>query len=324
MSVNRIEKQNVVLTKIKENMSLTSVIVALIVLSAVWGQLTPHFLTFQNFKNICIYISANGIMAAGLTIVLLEGGLDLAQVSLMALVGMAVGIGYEHGASSGEIILIATLVGISGGVFNGVLISVLGINPFIATLGTQLIFRGLAFIVTDGRYISVKNPMIHYLGFNTFLKLPSMVLIMIAVYIIVWFILKYTAFGRNVYNVGGSRIASHLSGISIRKVDMISYVISGICCGIASLLYIAQGSVALNNAGSGSEMDVITATILGGLSLTGGKGSIINTLFGVVLLAVIANGMSLLSISSYYQMLFKGVILIFAVFMDSVKNSRAQ
>lgn len=307
----------------QQNMSVGSVFAAIVVICIIWSVMTPYFFTASNFVNICIYVAANGIMAAGLTVTLLLGGLDLSQMSMMALSGMVVAIGYQRGMSGLGLIVIAVIIGIICGAFNGILITFMGINPFIATLGTQLVFRGLAFIATNGNYVSIKDSVIRFIGFESILGLPTMFWIMMTVYIILGLLLKYTQYGRNVYSVGGSRIAARLSGISVRKVEMTSYIISGLCCGIASILYIAQGSVALNNAGTGSEMDIMTAAILGGLSMSGGKGSVVNTFAGVVLLSIIANGMSLLSISSYYQMLIKGLILISAVFIDRIREQKS-
>ena len=303
--------------------SIGSVLIALVVISILWGIKTPYYFTFSNLQNICVYISANGIMAAGLTLTLVLGGLDLSQMSLMAMAGMIAGIAFQHGANGFVMLLIAAGIGIVGGAVNGILISVAGINPFIATLGTQLVYRGLAFIVTNGKYITVKDPFIHFIGKEKIIGLPSMFWLMLIIYIVLAFIMKYTQYGRNIYSVGGNKTASRLSGIYVQKVEIISYIIAGLCSGMAAILYIAQGSVALNNAGTGSEMDIMTAAILGGLSVSGGKGTVFNTFMGITLLSVIANGMSLLSISSYYQMLIKGLILIVAVFVDSLRESRA-
>ncbi|HAF61548.1 MAG TPA: ribose ABC transporter permease [Anaerolineaceae bacterium] len=306
---------------IKKNFSsVGSIVLALIGICVVWSRLTPYFFTFANFKNISVYIAANGIMAAGLTVVLLMGGIDLSQMALMALSGMCVAIGYENGASGLTLILIAILAGLLGGLFNAFLITKLRIMPFIATLGSQLVFRALAFISTSGRYVTIKDPLIKFVGFGSVLGLPTLLLIMLVVYIIVWFVLKYTQYGRNVYSVGSSAPASFLSGVNIQKERIISYVICGACSGLASILYIAQGSVALNNAGTGNELDIIAGVILGGLSMSGGKGSVVNTLLGILLMAVIANGMSLLSVSSYYQMLLRGVILLAAIFLDTIRG----
>ena len=157
-------KQSIIPQFLKKNASFTSIFVALILISIVWSVLTPYYLTLSNFKNICVYVSANGIMAAGLTITLVLGGLDLSQISLMALSGMAAAIGYEHGLRGITLLLVAMLVGIVGGMINGCLITYMGINPFIATLATQLAFRGMAFIVTDGRYISINDTMVRFIG----------------------------------------------------------------------------------------------------------------------------------------------------------------
>lgn len=194
-------KQSIIPQFLKKNASFTSIFVALILISIVWSVLTPYYLTLSNFKNICVYVSANGIMAAGLTITLVLGGLDLSQISLMALSGMAAAIGYEHGLRGITLLLVAMLVGIVGGMINGCLITYMGINPFIATLATQLAFRGMAFIVTDGRYISINDTMVRFIGFNSIFGLPSMFWIMILVYLIIGFVMKYTQYGRNIYSV---------------------------------------------------------------------------------------------------------------------------
>jgi len=184
----------------------------------------------------------------------------------MALCGMCVAIGYENGASGLTLILIAIIVGLLGGLFNAILVTKLRIMPFIATLGTQLVFRAMAFISTDGDYITIKDPIIKFIGFNSIGGFPVLLLIMIGVYIIIAFTLKYTQYGRNVYAVGSSAPAAFLSGVNIQKERIISYVICGACSGLASILYIAQSSVALNNAGTGNELDIIASVILGGLS----------------------------------------------------------
>jgi ribose transport system permease protein len=316
--------QNSAVALFKKGGSVGTILSAIILMSIIWGVLSPYYFTPSNIRNIGTYVAANGIMAAGLTITLVMGGLDLSQISLMALCGMVAGIGYQSGMSGPLLLLIAACVGILGGAFNGMLITFMGINPFIATLGTQLVYRGLAFIITNGHYITVHGPMIQTIGTGSFLQVPIMFWIMLVVYLLIGFVMKYTLYGRDIYSIGGNEQAAHLCGIAVPTVKMISYTISGLSAGIAAILYIAQGSVALNNAGTGSEMDVMTAAILGGLSLTGGKGTVLNTFMGVVLLSVIANGMSLLSIGSYYQMLIKGLILIIAVFLDVLRETRQQ
>jgi ribose transport system permease protein len=308
---------------LKKNMSVGSVVIALIGLSVIWTFMTPYFLTIANLKNLSLYIAANGVMAAGLTIAMITGSIDLSQISLMALCGMLVGIATKNGVSGFPLIFISIIPGILGGMMNAVSVCILGISPFIATLGGQLLFRSLAFISTDGVYISVQDWLIRSIARGEFLGLPAMLWILIIIYAVFWFILKFTQFGRNAYSTGGNPVAAYLAGINIKKIRFIALMFAGGCSGLASLLYIAQGRVALNNAGTGAEMDIMAGVILGGISFAGGSGSVINSLLGITLLGVIANGMSLLGITPYFQMLIKGLILLIAVFLDTLRRKNS-
>lgn len=300
-----------------------SSIISLIVLAILWSSLSPFFFTFANLKNIMAYISANGIMAVGITIVFILGGIDLSQMALMALSGMVAGYFYSTGAVSGfGIVLISIIVGLVGGLINGVIISKLNLLPFVATLGTQLIYRALAFILTDGTYIAIHDDVIRFIGFNTILGLPTMFWIMLLVYAIFAVVLKFTRIGRNIYSVGGGATVAKLSGINVEKTSIIGYAICGLTCGISSILYMAQGSIAMNSAGTGCEMDTMSAAILGGISMSGGRGNLLNTFLGVILLSVIENGMSLLSFDSYAKMFIKGIILLVAVFIDIIRQKK--
>lgn len=308
------------LKRILLNGNVGSVLFALIGLCILWSILSPYFLTWSNFKNIAIYSSYTGIMACGLSMVLLTGSIDLSQMPMMALCGMMMAISFRAGVSGGWLFLIAALCGVLCGVINALIVNYLNIIPFVATLGTQLIFRACAFMTTNGVYITIKDSMIRYIGHGEILGLPVMLFIMAVVFVISWFILKYTQFGRNLYSCGSSAQAAHLSGINVKKTKVFAYIGSGVCCGIASVVYTAQTGVALNNAGTGAEMDVMASVIIGGMSMAGGQGNIINTLLGVILMSVVANGMGLLGLNPYFQMLFKGIILIAAIFIDTLRN----
>lgn len=299
-----------------------STFIALIVLCIVWSIMTPYFLTFTNFVNIGTYISANGIMAVGLTVAMLLGGLDLSHMAVMALGGMVLGILYEAGCSPIIYMGAAILTGAVCGVGNAIVITYLGINPIIATMGTQLIYRSIAFLSTNARNISINSPALQVIGFGKWLGIPVMLWIMAAVAAVVAFFLKYTQTGRNIYSVGGSDLASYLSGINVEKTKFIAYIISGCCAGIASILYCAQSMTAMPNIGQGNEMNQIASVILGGIALNGGKGTIGGTIIGIVLLSVISNGMTLLSLSPYIQMLIKGAILIIAVAIDVLRSKK--
>ena len=314
-------KKNTSLVKrILFNGNIGSVLFALIVLCIIWSILSPYFFTWSNFKNIAIYSSYTGIMACGLSMVLLTGSIDLSQMPMMALCGMMMAVSYRAGMGGAALFLVAILTGVVCGAINAVIVNYLNIIPFVATLGTQLIFRACAFLLTDGVYVTIKDTMIRTIGYGEFIFLPIMLYIMAVVFVISWFILKYTQFGRNLYSCGSSAQAAHLSGINVKRTKVFAFIASGICCGIAAVVYTAQTGVALNNAGTGAEMDVMAAVIIGGMSMAGGQGNIINTLLGVILMSIVANGMGLLGLNPYFQMLFKGAILIGAIFIDTLRN----
>lgn len=303
--------------------SYGSVLVAVIALSVVWAFSSPYFLTLANIKNIGVYMAAAGIIAAGVTVSMLLGGLDLSQMSIMAFSGIMVGMAYNAGIHGVWLLVVAIGVGLLGGVCNGCIMNFMGIDPIITTLGTQLVFRALAYVVSDGNMITVKDEFIMWIGRGKLLGIPVMFVIMILVYVIIGIVLKYTQFGRNVVSVGGSSEAAYLSGINVKKTRAGAFMISGSCAGLATLLYIAQGYVATPNQGTGADMDCIAAVIIGGLSVAGGKGSVWGTLLGMLFFSILANGMGLLSMNSYSQMFVKGLLLLVAVYIDIARNKKS-
>ena len=315
------------LKKIKSfvlNGNVGSVVIALAVLCVVWSLLTPYFLTLANVRNLMVYSAYMGIMASGLTFVFLTGCIDLSQMPMMAMCGMLMAVAYQKGVSGFGLFVIPMIGGLVGGCLNGFIVNQLRITPFIATTGTQLIFRACAYLLTNGVYITVKDSMIRSIGYGSFLGIPIMFYIMVIVLLISWFIMKYTQFGRNLYSCGSSPQAAHLAGINVKRTKALAYIASGVCCGIASVVYTAQTGVALNNAGTGAEMDIIAATVIGGTSMAGGRGSAFSTFLGVVLMSVVANGMGLLGMSPYFQMMLKGIILVLAVFIDIIRDSASK
>ena len=267
-------------------------------------------------------MSASGIIAAGVTVSMLLGGLDLSQMATMAMSGIFVGIAYNHGVHGVGLLFVAIGVGLVGGIINGLIMNYLHIDPIITTLGTQLVFRAIAYIASDGNMIKVQDEFIKWIGRGKIAGIPVTMIIMILVYTIIGIVLKYTRFGRNVISVGGSSEAAYLSGINVKKTRAIAFMISGACAGLATMLYIAQGYVAQPNQGAGADMDCIAAVIIGGLSVAGGKGNIIGTLLGMLFFSILANGMGLLSMNSYAQQLVKGLLLLTAVYIDIVRNKK--
>ncbi|MDE7221131.1 MAG: ABC transporter permease [Oscillospiraceae bacterium] len=299
-----------------------SVLIAVIVLGIAFSFASPYFFTVANLKNIGVYMSASGIIAAGVTVSMLLGGLDLSQMSIMAFAGVMVGMAHQAGISGVGLLLVAVLCGVVGGAINAFVMNVLGIDPILTTIGTQLIFRALAYMISKGQYYSISDPLITWIGRGKLFGISTMIWITLAVYIIVGVMLKYTQFGRNVITIGGSPQAAYLSGISVKKTKTFAYIISATCAGLASLLFVAQAYTCAPNAGSGNDMDCIAAVVIGGLSVSGGKGSIIGTALGMLFFSMLANGMSLLSMDVYAQKLVKGALLLLAVYIDIVRSRK--
>lgn len=302
--------------------SQISIFVALVVLAVVFSFLSPYFMTSANWKSILVYCSYTSVMAAGLSVVIIQGGIDLSQVSNMAFNIMVAALALNSGMNIGLVLLLVVASSALVGFINACMVTYGKINPLIATLGTQMILRAFAFILTDGAYISTNNEVLSFIGKGNIIGIPVLLIMMAIIYIVISLLLKYTQFGRNVYVVGGNPLASYYSGINIDRVRLISYVISGVTAGVAAIMLLSMTSVALCNVGTGSDMDIIIAAVLGGISMAGGKGNVIGVLFGVLLLAVLANGMTLLSVNTYMQAVLKGLILILAIYFDSVRNAK--
>lgn len=293
---------------------------ALLLICIVLTICSPYFLQMRNFKNILSYVSIAGVMSAGLTVVMLMGCMDLSQYAVMAMIGMFVGKMLQGGVSPFLAIIAAIGMGAIVGAINAFTVTKMHIVPMIATIGMQLIARAIAYLSTGGIYIMVDNQVFYNIGYEEILGLPYLVWVLLIVNFGLAFVLSNTAFGRKVFAVGGNAQACELSGISVNKMKLVGYLISGITAGIAAVLCTAQVSAAYPTAGNGQEMDCTAAVFLGGLSVGGGKGSIIGTFIGVVLIAVLLNGMTLLSINAYYQVLLKGLVLIVAVYIDQIRQ----
>lgn len=310
---------------IKKQGTEFSILLILIVLVVISSFVSPYFLTPANFANIGTSFSYIGTIAAGLTVVMLMGGIDLSQMSAMAVSVMLLGIlSSRVGVNIWIAIAVAVLAGAVSGVINGFIITRMNVIPMIATIGTQMIFRAVAYISTNGSQIALHSDVIDVIGFKkVFGVVPVMLVISLAVFLIIGLILKYTILGRKIYAIGANPTTSYLSGIKNKQIMMIGYIICGITSGIAGVVWAAQLSSSIATAGSGSEMIPIAAAVIGGVSLSGGKGSIVGTLLGVAVLTVLANIMVLLQIDSFYQMMINGIILILAVYVDSLRNKKA-
>ncbi|WP_246000627.1 ABC transporter permease subunit [Brevibacillus panacihumi] len=293
---------------------------ALIVI--VLSVITNDFLTVSNIFNVLRQISINALIAFGMTFVILTGGIDLSVGSILAL-SSAISAGLMAGGMDTWLaILIGLLAGAVMGAINGVVIAKGRVAPFIATLATMTIFRGLTLVYTQGRPITGLNSDFAILGKGFFLEIPMPVIWMLISFAILYFILRHTTFGRHVYALGSNEEATRLSGISTSKVKVMVYAISGLFAAISGVILTSRLNSAQPTAGTSYELDAIAAVVLGGTSLSGGNGWIVGTLIGAMIIGVLDNGLNLLDVSSFYQSVVKGAVILLAVLIDRSKAKK--
>ena len=292
------------------------IVIALALIGATLTAATPNFLTAANLINVARQISLNGILAVGVTFVLLTGGVDLSLGSVVALAGV-VAAGFAHPGSYPVAvpILMGIMAGTACGAANGLVVTRGGVAPFIVTLGMMTVARGLALVVSGGKPVSGMSPELTRLAGDVG-GLPIPVLVLGAVSLASWAFLGNTRLGRYVYAVGGNENAARAAGISVGQVKMFAYTLCGALAGLAGVVLAARITTGQPNAAVAYELDAIAAVVIGGTSLSGGVGGIGGTLLGVLLMGVINNGLDLLNVSSYYQQIIKGVIIIGAVWLD--------
>ena len=283
--------------------------------------ITPQFLTLSNLTIIVTQVSINALLAFGVTFVIITGGIDLSLGSIVAVTGVTSAM-LAHPDSYPVLIpiVMGLLAGLLMGAFNGFIITKSKIAPFIVTLGTMTIGRGLALILSDGRPVSNLSDSFNYLGSGTVFGIPFLILIFILVFALCSIILSKTILGRHIYAIGGNEQAARATGINIDRVKLSVYSISGLLAGLAGILLASRITTGQPNAGAGFELDAIAAVVIGGTSTAGGRGTMTGTLIGVLLIGVINNGLDLLNVTSYYQQVVMGIIIIGAVIVDSLNQ----
>ncbi len=296
-------------------------LIAFLLICIALAIISPKFLTVQNGLIIVTQVSINALLAFGVTFVIITGGIDLSIGSIVAVVGV-VSASFAHPDTYPVIvpILMGLLVGIGFGALNGWVITRSNVPPFIVTLGTMTIGRGLALILSKGRPVSNLSDEFNFLGGGKILGIPTLILILLVAFAVCSVVLRKTVLGRYMYAVGGNEPASRASGINVSRVKMKVYVLAGGLAALAGILLTSRISTGQPNAGEGFELDAIAATIIGGTSTTGGTGTMTGTLIGALLIGVISNGLDLLNVSSYYQQVVMGVIIVGAVVLDSMKK----
>ncbi|AKD54669.1 ABC transporter permease [Spirosoma radiotolerans] len=296
-------------------------LVAFVAVCLVLSLTTPKFLTVQNLMIILTQVSINALLAFGVTFVIIAGGIDLSIGSMVAVTGVVAAMFAHPDTYPVAVPVLAGLgAGLLFGAVNGFIITRSKVPPFIVTLGTMTIGRGLALILSKGRPISNLSDSFNFLGGGKFLGIPTLIFILIALFIVCSVVLKRTVLGRYIYAVGGNEQAANASGIRLTTVKMVVYTLCGGLAALAGILLTSRITTGQPNAGTGFELDAIAAAIIGGTSTSGGTGTMTGTLIGALLIGVISNGLDLLNVTSYYQQVVMGAIIIGAVVLDSMNQ----
>lgn len=296
-------------------------LLGLLILSALLAALSPDFLTVSNLMNILNQVSLNGLVAVGMTFVILTGGIDLSVGSILALTAALLAAMLKAGIPDFLAIPATILLGLALGMASGVAISIFRLQPFIVTMAFMTIYRGATFVFTQGRPITgLGNRRIFAaLGRGELGGVPWSGLVFLAGIGITAFVLARTVYGKYVYAVGGNPEAARLSGLAVRKITASVYAVSGIFAALAGIVLTSRLDSAQPLAGNGYELDAIAAVVLGGTSLSGGKGFMLGTLIGAFIIGVLNNGLNLLEVSSFYQQIVKGGVILLAVLLDRRK-----
>jgi ribose/xylose/arabinose/galactoside ABC-type transport system permease subunit len=295
-------------------------LIGLLLMCIVLSFMHPAFLSMRNFSNIFLQASINGILAIGITFVIISSGIDLSVGSILALSGIVTGNALSGGMPLAAAVIFGMLTGGACGFFNGLIITRFNMPPFIVTLGTMSIARGLALLSTNGGQIYGFDAKFLFIGQGKIAGLPMPVVILILLALLSSFILKYTRFGRYCYALGGNMETAKLSGISPTLYLTLIYTLSGVTAGIAGIVLASRLSSAQPIAGISYELYAIAAAVIGGTSLAGGTGTVFGTIIGALIISVIRNGMNLLNVNSFLQQVVIGSVIILAVMIDSFRK----
>jgi ribose transport system permease protein len=293
---------------------------ALILLSLVFSVFTTQFLTLPNLANVGIQASVLIIVALGMTLIILSEGIDLSLGTVLGLAGVVLALCVKHELGLVVGILLAILVGVTFGAINGVLITGLGLPPFVVTLGSFGMAQGLSLILTKGRSIPGLGPRVQYFNDGWIAGIPVPVVMAAAAFLIVYVILYHTKFGTYVFALGGNEEALALAGVRTRLYKTGVYILGGALAGVGTLVMTGRMNCAHPDVGVGLEFDAIAAVILGGTSFERGKGWLVGTLIGVAAVSVLRNGLNLVGVSSSWQMSTVGTVIILAIVVDALRG----
>jgi ribose transport system permease protein len=306
--------------KIKKGIGMNGALIGLLVLVIIFGVFSPVFFSAYNFINIARQCSTNLILAVGMTFIILTGGIDLSVGGVMGLVGTMVASLLAQGSSLGFALVIGLLIGVLLGTFNGICVANAKIPPFITTMATLSIARALALLYTNGYPITGMPKAFTFIGSGKIAAIPVPVIIAVIIVAIGLFLLKKTVLGRYIYALGGNEDAARLSGINVKLWKILTYSIHGFFTAIAGIVLTARMNSGQPTMGTGIELDIIAAVVIGGTSLSGGEGGLFGTIIGALLITVLNNGLTILNVNSYLQGLIIGIVILIAVFMDKKRK----
>lgn len=306
------------------------VILILVILATLLAILSPlirgeqYFLTSRNLIQVALQASINAVIAVGMTLIITSGGIDLSVGAIVALAGVVAAYAMQAGAGPWLGFLITVFIGALCGVANGLLITRFNLAPFIATLGTMGIFRGVALVISDGRpiYGFGREFLQTFAGFIG--PIPVAVIVAALAALVMGFVLNQTRLGKYTVAIGGNEEGARLAGVSIKRYKVMIYALGGILTGVAAALLTARLSSADPTAGIAFELDAIAAAVIGGTSLSGGEGSIAGTIVGALVISLVRNGMNLFNVPSYYQEIAVGAVILFAVILDQWRKKQAR
>ncbi|GHV64019.1 ribose ABC transporter permease [Spirochaetia bacterium] len=311
-----------IVTGLKSNFAL---VIGLVVLIVIVSIRSPYFLSETNLQNILTQITTNMLLASACTIILITGGIDLSSGALIKITGvMSAAMMTIFGMPFYVAILTGLCLGLLVGAINGFILSRTTLPPFIVTFALAMICRGLANVYTNSRPIRIEDEIFRWFGKGKIGPFPIQIFILIVILGIVWLILNKSRMGRNMYAIGGNALAAEYSGINIKRIKFFMYVFSGLMSGIAGVLLAARSYAGSPLVGDNAEMDAIAATVLGGTSMLGGYGRLSGTILGVLIIGILNNGLNLMQVNSYWQLVVKGLVLMAAVYADYYKNTVAK
>jgi ribose transport system permease protein len=290
----------------------------ILLICAAMTLVTPYFLNSANFRALSIGLVPTAIIAVGMTMLLVSGGFDLSVGSVMALAGTVAALMVINGVPIWIAVILTLALGTIIGIGNGLLVTLVGINPLVATLGTMSITRGSALVLTEGRSVGNLPKEFGYVGDATWAGLPLMVIIMMVIVVIGDVALRHARYMRQVYYIGANEAAAKLSGILVTRVRVVAYALTGLLAALAGLLLASRLQAGTPTAGNGLELQVLAAAVIGGARLGGGAGTVFGAFLGVVFVGLINNAMTMLRVSVLWQIVVAGIILIVAVALDTL------